>query len=210
VRVAVAEGLALLGASSAVGTIPESDWQAGADATGSAGQAEGRRLEADWRDGTGPTGTVGHAESRILAGGPQAGVDAVADAELRRVLALLAGDRDPLVRAAAFKAAGAVGCPPPLDAIAARALAAGPEADNAWQARAGAAVALAAARPQLAVEPPGRPSQWPSSRSNQKENAAPRAHGGRRWLAAVAGDADVLACHGRPSWWLGSRETRLR
>jgi hypothetical protein len=188
VRVAVAEGLALLGSSSAAGAIPEADWQAGAGATGRAGHPEGRSLE----------------------GGPQAGVDAVADAELRRVLELLAGDRDPLVRAAAFKAAGAVGCPPPLDAIAARALAAGPEADNAWQARAGAAVALAAARPQLAVEPPGRPSQWPSSRSNQKENAAPRAHGGRRWLAAVAGDADVLACHGRPSWWLGSRETRLR
>jgi succinate dehydrogenase/fumarate reductase flavoprotein subunit/HEAT repeat protein len=165
VRVAVAEGLALLGASSAAG--------------------------------------AGHAESRILAGGPQAGVDAVADAELRRALALLAGDRDPLVRAAAFKAAGAVGCPPPLDAIAARALAAGPEADNAWQARAGAAVALAAARPQLAVEPlaSAAADPHPEVRKAAVMALAPmRAHpaaAAALRAAAADGDADVRA-YARP------------
>jgi succinate dehydrogenase/fumarate reductase flavoprotein subunit/HEAT repeat protein len=126
VRVAVAEGLALLGASSAKSVIPRSDRQDGADATGGAS-----------------------AECPIGRGDQGAGVGA----DLRRALELLAGDRDPLVGAAAFKAAGAVGCPPPLDAIAARALATGPDAHTAWQARVGAARALAAARPQLAVEP---------------------------------------------------------
>jgi HEAT repeat protein len=82
----------------------------------------------------------------ILGGGTSGGAD------LRRVLELLADDGDPLVRAAAFKAVGAVGCPPPLDDIAARALA-GPHADTAWQARAGAAQALAAARPEVAIAP---------------------------------------------------------
>jgi len=67
----------------------------------------------------------------------------------------LAGDADPLVRAAAFKAAGALGCPPPLDSLAVAALAGdhGQGGDPAWQARAGAAQALAAAPPGLAVPP---------------------------------------------------------
>jgi HEAT repeat protein len=65
----------------------------------------------------------------------------------------LAGDPDPLVREAAFKAAGAVGCPAPLGALAARALVAAAAGDRAWQARAGAAQALAAASPDIAVAP---------------------------------------------------------
>ena len=73
--------------------------------------------------------------------------------EGRRALERLAGDADPLVRAAAFKAAGAMGCPPPLDALAVAALAAGTAGDAAWQARAGAAQALAAVRPDVAVPP---------------------------------------------------------
>jgi HEAT repeat protein len=60
----------------------------------------------------------------------------------------LADDRDPLVQAAAFKAAGALGCPPPLDVLAAGAITAA-----AWQVRAGAAQALAAAGPDAAVPP---------------------------------------------------------
>jgi succinate dehydrogenase/fumarate reductase flavoprotein subunit/HEAT repeat protein len=67
----------------------------------------------------------------------------------REVLERLAADADPLVRAAAFKAAGARGCPPPLDSLAMTALA----GDAAWQARAGAAQALAAAPPDVAVPP---------------------------------------------------------
>jgi succinate dehydrogenase/fumarate reductase flavoprotein subunit/HEAT repeat protein len=88
----------------------------------------------------------GPASASPAAGG------ATGDEEIR-TLELLAGDPDPLVRAAAFKAAGAVGCPPPLDALAARALATGPPAETAWQARAGAAQALAAASPQVAAVP---------------------------------------------------------
>ena len=71
-------------------------------------------------------------------------------ADACEALERLAGDPDVLVRAAAFKAAGALGCPPPLDTLAARALrrtAAG------WEVRAGAAQALAAARPAVAVRP---------------------------------------------------------
>jgi succinate dehydrogenase/fumarate reductase flavoprotein subunit/HEAT repeat protein len=58
----------------------------------------------------------------------------------------LAADVDPLVRAAAFTAAGAAGCPAPLDTLAARAL-----RDPAWQVRVGAAQALAGAGPRLAL-----------------------------------------------------------
>ena len=43
-------------------------------------------------------------------------------ADAREALERLAGDRDVLVRAAAFKAAGALGCPPPLDTLAVRVL----------------------------------------------------------------------------------------
>jgi succinate dehydrogenase/fumarate reductase flavoprotein subunit/HEAT repeat protein len=60
----------------------------------------------------------------------------------------LAADEDPLVRAAAFAAAGQAGCPAPLDTLAAGAL-----ADEAWQVRAGAAEALATADPVVALGP---------------------------------------------------------
>ena len=79
------------------------------------------------------------------------GIDSMFDRRQGR--AGLAGDADPLVRAAAFKAAGAMGCPPPLDSLAAAALASGTTRDTAWQARAGAAQALAAAPPDLAAPP---------------------------------------------------------
>jgi succinate dehydrogenase/fumarate reductase flavoprotein subunit/HEAT repeat protein len=62
-------------------------------------------------------------------------------------LASLAADADPLVRAAALKAAAAVGCPPPLDALAVAAL-----ADPAWQVRAGAATGLGGADSAIAVD----------------------------------------------------------
>jgi succinate dehydrogenase/fumarate reductase flavoprotein subunit/HEAT repeat protein len=63
-------------------------------------------------------------------------------------LRTLAADGDPLVRAAAFAAAGQAGCPPPLDGLAVAAL-----ADEAWQVRVGAAQALAAAGPAVALGP---------------------------------------------------------
>jgi HEAT repeat protein len=74
-------------------------------------------------------------------------------ADAREALERLAGDPDILVRAAAFKAAGALGCPPPLDTLAARALNRTAEAGEAWQVRVGAAQALAAASPRVAVAP---------------------------------------------------------
>ncbi|WP_031525529.1 fumarate reductase/succinate dehydrogenase flavoprotein subunit [Streptomyces sp. NRRL F-5123] len=62
------------------------------------------------------------------------------------LLAGLAQDADPLVRSAALEAAAAVGCPPPLDALAGEAI-----GEAAWRVRRGAAVALGAAAPSLAV-----------------------------------------------------------
>jgi len=71
-------------------------------------------------------------------------------ADVRAAVERLAGDPDVLVRAAAFKAAGALGCPSPLDTLAARVLR---RAAAAWEVRAGAAQALAAASPVVAVGP---------------------------------------------------------
>jgi succinate dehydrogenase/fumarate reductase flavoprotein subunit/HEAT repeat protein len=95
---------------------------------------------------------IGAADGLATLGAGLAGGAGRAET-VRRALERLAGDPDPLVRAAAFKAAGAVGCPPPLDVLAVRALTAGPDGDAAWQARAGAAQALAAASPDVAVAP---------------------------------------------------------
>ncbi|MET8861240.1 HEAT repeat domain-containing protein, partial [Streptomyces sp. NPDC004579] len=64
----------------------------------------------------------------------------------RSVLAELIADPDALVRAAAYAALAATGCPPPLDALAVAAL-----SDAAWQVRAGSATALSAADPGTAV-----------------------------------------------------------
>ncbi|MFH8935995.1 fumarate reductase/succinate dehydrogenase flavoprotein subunit [Streptomyces griseosporeus] len=61
-------------------------------------------------------------------------------------LAGLLDDADALVRAAAHESLGTAGCPPPLAARAEEAL-----TDPAWQVRAGAATALSAADPALAV-----------------------------------------------------------
>jgi HEAT repeat protein len=58
----------------------------------------------------------------------------------------LTGDPDPLVRAAAYAALGATGCPAPLAERAATAL-----SDAAWQVRACAATGLSAANAGVAV-----------------------------------------------------------
>ncbi|MBV9446621.1 MAG: fumarate reductase/succinate dehydrogenase flavoprotein subunit [Streptosporangiaceae bacterium] len=111
----------------------------------------------------------------------------------------LARDADPLVRSAAFKAAGAVGCPPPLDALAARALATGPDGDLAWQARAGAAQALASASPDVAAGPLARAASDPHPDVRKAAvialaplHAYPLAAGALR-AAAADSDADVRA-----------------
>jgi HEAT repeat protein len=65
---------------------------------------------------------------------------AIGDPGAATALRRLAADQDPHVRAAAFTAAGALGCPSPLADLALAAL-----RDQAWQVRAGAAQALGAA-----------------------------------------------------------------
>jgi succinate dehydrogenase/fumarate reductase flavoprotein subunit/HEAT repeat protein len=89
--------------------------------------------------------TDGSREVRVAVAEELASLPGTAAAP---ALERLAGDRDPLVQAAAFKAAGALGCPAPLDALAARAITA-----PVWQVRAGAAQALGAAGPDAAVPP---------------------------------------------------------
>ncbi len=74
------------------------------------------------------------------------GLGTIADPRAAGVLDLLARDGEPLVRAAALHAAAPVGCPPPLAMQAVAAL-----DDEAWQVREGAARALSAAEPALAV-----------------------------------------------------------
>jgi succinate dehydrogenase/fumarate reductase flavoprotein subunit/HEAT repeat protein len=77
-----------------------------------------------------------------------AGLGTVGDPASAPTLLALAGDADHLVRAAALAAAAGIGCPEPLADRARQAL-----AEAAWQVRVGAAEALTAADPELAVEP---------------------------------------------------------
>jgi succinate dehydrogenase/fumarate reductase flavoprotein subunit/HEAT repeat protein len=122
----------------------------------------------------------GLAAMAALSGGTQAGNVQAGGARGHRVLERLTADTDPLVRAAAFKAAGALGCPAPLDSRAVAALTGGAAAshardtpagaagdtvagavaagagDPAWQVRVGAAQALAGAHPDVAVAPLAR------------------------------------------------------
>ncbi|WP_406864407.1 fumarate reductase/succinate dehydrogenase flavoprotein subunit [Streptomyces sp. HUAS MG47] len=92
--------------------------------------------------GAEPSREVRVTIARALAGmGPAADPDVV-----RHALARLVDDPDALVRGAAYEALGTTGCPAALAAKGATAL-----ADPAWQVRAGAATALAAADPGVAV-----------------------------------------------------------
>ncbi|MFJ9467845.1 fumarate reductase/succinate dehydrogenase flavoprotein subunit [Streptomyces caniferus] len=105
-------------------------------------------------------------------------------------LALLLRDEDLLVRAAALAALATTGCPPPYDAAAVAAL-----GDPAWQVRAGAATALAAAEPELAV--PALRSALRDGHADVRKAAvlALRAYSGRedarRARATVADDPDA-------------------
>jgi succinate dehydrogenase/fumarate reductase flavoprotein subunit/HEAT repeat protein len=132
-------------------------------------------------------------------------------ADAREALERLAADPDALVRAAAFKAAGALGCPHPLDTLAARALnrtAGAADTGNAgnaaracesWEVRVGAVQALAAASPSVAVMPLVAAVSDPHAdvRKAAVTALAPmRAHpAAAAALAAAAsdGDADVRA-----------------
>ena len=87
-------------------------------------------------------------EVRIAVAEGIAALGAGAD-DAAGALERLAADHDPTVQAAAFKAAAPLGCPPPLATLAAGAARAAP----AWEVRAGAAQALAAATADIAVGP---------------------------------------------------------
>ncbi|MEU4619970.1 fumarate reductase/succinate dehydrogenase flavoprotein subunit [Actinoplanes sp. NPDC023801] len=76
------------------------------------------------------------------------GFGTVSDPAAASALHRLITDDDPLVRAAAWQAAAPIGCPGPLPSLAVAAL-----AEPAWQVREGAAKALAAAPPEVAVPP---------------------------------------------------------
>ncbi|MFJ3309134.1 fumarate reductase/succinate dehydrogenase flavoprotein subunit [Streptomyces sp. NPDC086549] len=86
-------------------------------------------------------GTVSAGSREASRGGAEPGADGALDA-----LAALTDDPDVLVRAASYEALAAVGCTAPLAERAVAAL-----AEPAWQVRAGAAKALAAADPNVAV-----------------------------------------------------------
>ncbi|MFE0461328.1 fumarate reductase/succinate dehydrogenase flavoprotein subunit [Kitasatospora sp. NPDC058965] len=77
-------------------------------------------------------------EVRVAVG---EGLGTVADPAAAPALVRLAGDADPLVRAAALTGAAGIGCPPALAALAVSAA----TTDGAWQVRKAAAAALAAA-----------------------------------------------------------------
>ncbi|MFG2827212.1 fumarate reductase/succinate dehydrogenase flavoprotein subunit [Streptomyces sp. NPDC048434] len=105
-------------------------------------------------------------------------------------LAVLLRDEDLLVRAAALAALATTGCPPPYDTAAVAAL-----DDPAWQVRAGAATALAAADPERAVS--ALRSALADGHADVRKAGvlALRAHSGRAdvrqaW-AAVADDPDA-------------------
>ncbi|WP_448316359.1 fumarate reductase/succinate dehydrogenase flavoprotein subunit [Streptomyces sp. CO7] len=88
-------------------------------------------------------------EVRVAFAKALASVAAVRSDDVATVLEALAGltgDTDALVRAAAHEALATTGCPAPLAERSAAAL-----SDPAWQVRAGAAAALAAADPGIAV-----------------------------------------------------------
>ncbi|MGW2486274.1 fumarate reductase/succinate dehydrogenase flavoprotein subunit [Streptomyces sp. NPDC001606] len=86
-------------------------------------------------------------EVRVTIAKALAGVAPGRDPDvIHAALAGLAGDPDALVRGVAYEALGTAGCPAPLAVQAESAL-----SDPAWQVRAGAAAALSAADPDVAV-----------------------------------------------------------
>ncbi|MGW5662979.1 fumarate reductase/succinate dehydrogenase flavoprotein subunit [Streptomyces sp. NPDC003758] len=105
-------------------------------------------------------------------------------------LAALTGDPDALVRAAAYGALAAVGCPPPLADRATAAL-----SDHAWQVRAGAATALTAAAPEAAVPALAKALADPNADVRKAAVLALTRHSGaddaRAALATATTDSDA-------------------
>jgi len=100
------------------------------------------------RDAAGTIAAGAADESREVRIAVARGLGTVGDPGSAATLVTLAGDAEPLVRAAALEAAAGLGCPAPLDARAADAV-----GEPVWQVRVGAAQALGAAGEQVAVDP---------------------------------------------------------
>ncbi|MFE7172493.1 fumarate reductase/succinate dehydrogenase flavoprotein subunit [Streptomyces sp. NPDC057616] len=105
-------------------------------------------------------------------------------------LADLTGDPDALVRGAAYGALGTTGCPAPLAVRAVAAL-----SDAAWQVRSGAATALSAADPDVAVPALAKALADPNADVRKAAVLALTRHGGaedaRAALATATSDPDA-------------------
>jgi HEAT repeat protein len=172
VRVTIAKGLATVWASR-VGHTASLSAEAEAEADGRSGEADGRS---------------GEAESRV---GDVDDAEATGDlAAVRTALTDLTGDPDALVQGAAYAALGTTGCPAPLAARAVAAL-----SDAAWQVRSGAASALSAAEPDVAVPALAKALADPNADVRKAAVLALTRHGdtedARAALATATSDSDA-------------------
>jgi HEAT repeat protein len=126
--------------------------------------------------------TIAKALATVSAERP---LDSVLDA-----LARLTEDPDALVQGAAYGALGTTGCPAPLAARAVTALSAA-----AWQVRSGAATALSAADPDLAVPALAKALADPNADVRKAAVLALTRHSGtddaRAALATATTDSDA-------------------
>jgi hypothetical protein len=153
--VTIAKGLAAVWADRTAATAPASAY--GSDGSdGPAGRRTGtgpsgdhdasERTQRDFRAATPPARHPGAAATPERDTGAVGTPERDPAAVLLGALDALTRDPDALVQGAAYGALGTTGCPAPLAARAVAALDA-----PAWQVRSGAATALSAAEPDLAV-----------------------------------------------------------
>ncbi|MFG3271270.1 fumarate reductase/succinate dehydrogenase flavoprotein subunit [Streptomyces luteogriseus] len=146
---------------------------------------------------------VAIAKGLATVGAERPAQDAPTDADpaagaIEAALTGLLDDPDALVRAAAYGALGATGCPAPLTARAVAAL-----SETAWQVRSGAATALSVADPDEAVPALAKALADPNADVRKAAVLALTRHRGteeaRAALATVTtdADADVRAYAGR-------------
>ncbi|MFF7723285.1 fumarate reductase/succinate dehydrogenase flavoprotein subunit [Streptomyces luteogriseus] len=146
---------------------------------------------------------VAIAKGLATVGAERPAQDAPTDADpaagaIEAALTGLLDDPDALVRAAAYGALGATGCPAPLTARAVAAL-----SETAWQVRSGAAAALSVADPDVAVPALAKALADPNADVRKAAVLALTRHRGteeaRAALATATtdADADVRAYAGR-------------
>ncbi|MFJ4720881.1 fumarate reductase/succinate dehydrogenase flavoprotein subunit [Streptomyces luteogriseus] len=146
---------------------------------------------------------VAIAKGLATVGAERPAQDAPTDADpaagaIEAALTGLLDDPDALVRAAAYGALGATGCPAPLTARAVAAL-----SETAWQVRSGAATALSVADPDVAVPALAKALADPNADVRKAAVLALTRHRGteeaRAALATATtdADADVRAYAGR-------------